>query len=262
MPPRKKTTEEIPSDQESASEVENNDEPTIPAESTEMHSPPKKDLGQDNENEQLFFSTDGTETGKMEENPYLDEEIDKEPSFNVVKTSVPATDNPITGERKESENSSNSPINKPNRGPSPHPQKKQNWQDKKKQRNKQRQKFKKPKRLPYEETETKPLELGDLLENESLQSLEGIATLAEDFNGSDQDPVELDHLLALSLQDLKEKVVPYELNLGQAPLREEIIDALLAKYLEDKTPVLISGIVQVMEDGHAFLLQQKEDYRL
>ena len=137
MPPRKKTTEETPSDQEPPSEVENNDEPTILAESTEMHSPPKKDLGQDNENEQLFFSTDGTETGKVEENPYLDEEIDKEPSSNVIKTSKPATDNPITGERKESENSSNSPINKPNRGPSPHPQKKQNWQDKKKQRNKQ-----------------------------------------------------------------------------------------------------------------------------
>ena len=52
------------------------------------------------------------------------------------------------------------------------------------------------------------------------------------------------------------------MDLGQAPLREEIIDALLAKCLEEKTPVLISGIVQVMEDGHAFLLQQKEDYRL
>ena len=69
-------------------------------------------------------------------------------------------------------------------------------------------------------------------------------------------------MLALSLQELKEKVVSFELDLGQAPLREEIIDALLAKCLEDKTPVLISGIIQVMEDGHAFLLQQKEDYRL
>ena len=100
------------------------------------------------------------------------------------------------------------------------------------------------------------------MENESLKSEEGISTLAEDFNSSDQKPIELDELLALSLQDLKEKVTEYELNLGQAPLKEEIFDSLLEKCLEDKIPVIVSGIIQVMEDGHAFLLQQREDYRL
>ena len=93
--------------------------------------------------------------------------------------------------------------------------KKQTWQEKKKQRNKQRQKFKKPKRLPYEETEAKPLELGELLENESLKTEEGISALAEDFNSSDQKPIELDEFLVLSLQELKEKVTEYDLNLGQ-----------------------------------------------
>ena len=44
------------------------------------------------------------------------------------------------------------------------------WQEKKKLRRKQ--KFKKPRRLPYEETETKPLEIGQLLEAESLKSEE------------------------------------------------------------------------------------------
>ena len=61
---------------------------------------------------------------------------------------------------------------------------------------------------------------------------------------------------------MKEKVTEYDLNLGQAPLKEEIFDSLLEKCLEEKIPVVVSGIIQVMEDGHAFLLQQRDDYRL
>ena len=261
MPPRKKTTEDTPSDKDTPSDVKAIDADPKPDESAKKSSPKKSDLKEDSDSGQLFFSTDGTEPDKEEKNPYLDEE--KEAKLSPKPTEKQESPPPKpTSEVNQEGGSRPAHGNKPNRGPHPHPQKKQNWQDKKKQRNKQRQKFKKPKRLPYEETEAKPLELGELLENESLQTLDGITALAEDFNSSDQKPIELDELLALSLQELKEKVVSFELDLGQAPLREEIIDALLAKCLEDKTPVLISGIIQVMEDGHAFLLQQKEDYRL
>ena len=261
MPPRKKTTEDTPSDKDTPSDVKAIDADPKPDESAKKSSPKKSDLKEDSDSGQLFFSTDGTEPDKEEKNPYLDEE--KEAKLSPKPTEKQESPPPKpTSEVNQEGGSRPAHGNKPNRGSHPHPQKKQNWQDKKKQRNKQRQKFKKPKRLPYEETEAKPLELGELLENESLQTLDGITALAEDFNSSDQKPIELDELLALSLQELKEKVVSFELDLGQAPLREEIIDALLAKCLEDKTPVLISGIIQVMEDGHAFLLQQKEDYRL
>jgi transcription termination factor Rho len=261
MPPRKKTTEDTPSDKDTPSDVKAIDADPKPDESAKKTSPKKSDLKEDSDSGQLFFSTDGTEPDKGEKNPYLDEEKEKKPSPKPKEKQKSTPQNPVSEVNQEG--GSRPPQgNKPNRGPNPHPQKKQNWQEKKKQRNKQRQKFKKPKRLPYEETETKPLELGELMENETLQSLDSITTLAEDFNSSDQKTIELDELLALNLQELKDKVVSFELDLGQAPLREEIIDALLAKCLEEKTPVLISGIVQVMEDGHAFLLQQKEDYRL
>jgi transcription termination factor Rho len=261
MPPRKKTTEDTPSDKDTPSDVKAIDADPKPDESAKKSSPKKSDLKEDSDSGQLFFSTDGTEPDKEEKNPYLDEEKEAKLSPKPKEKQESPPPKP-TSEANQEGGSRPAQGNKPNRGPHPHPQKKQNWQDKKKQRNKQRQKFKKPKRLPYEETEAKPLELGELQENESLQTLDGITALAEDFNSSDQKPIELDELLALSLQELKEKVVSFELDLGQAPLREEIVDALLAKCLEDKTPVLISGIIQVMEDGHAFLLQQKEDYRL
>ena len=262
MPPRKKTKEETPSDNESAPETKDTVS-TADLASTATEDSPKKDkINEGNESGQLFFSTDGSESEKEEKNPYIEDK--EEQKANPMSTDLPekVSEKPTVDDKKENGGPQPSQGNKPHRGQNPHPSKKQNWQDKRKQRNKSRQKFKKPKRLPYEETETKPLELGELLDNESIQSLDGISTLAEDFNSSNQKPIELDVLLALSLQELKEAVVSFELNLGQAPLREEIIDALLAKCLEDKVPVLISGIIQVMEDGHAFLLQQKEDYRL
>ena len=97
-----------------------------------------------------------------------------------------------------------------------------------------------------------------------MRTEEGLRALAEEFAGSGQEPICLDELLSLSLQELKEKIVslPLQMELGTAPLKEEIFDALLASCLEKKTPVRNSGILQVMEDGHGFLLQQKDDYRL
>ena len=259
MPPRKNTKEETPSDKEPATKESASNADL--ASSTSEDSPKKDEINEENESGQLFFSTDGSESEKEEKNPYIDEEEANKTKPVGNDSPEKVSEKPTIDDKKDGGHQP-SQGNKPHRGQNSHPSKKQNWQDKRKQRNKSRQKFKKPKRLPYEETEAKPLELGELLDNESIQSLDGITTLAEDFNSSNQKPIELDELLALSLQELKEAVVSFELNLGQAPLREEIIDALLAQCLEDKLPVLISGIIQVMEDGHAFLLQQNEDYRL
>ena len=262
MPPRKKTKEETPSDIETAPETKETVSTADFTSTTPEDSPKDDKINEENESGQLFFSTDGSESEKQEKNPYIEDNEEQKAKHLGTDLTEKDLDKPTVDGIKGDGGPQSVQGNKPHRGQHPHPSKKQNWQDKRKQRNKSRQKFKKPKRLPYEETEAKPLELGELLDNESIQSLDGITTLAEDFNSSNQNPIELDVLLSLSLQELKEAVVSFELNLGQAPLREEIIDALLAKCLEDKVPVLISGIIQVMEDGHAFLLQQKEDYRL
>ena len=266
MPQRKKQTDETVDDASSIKEhvVKDSDENKQTASENDTIAETAKSPTEEDSGGQLFFSTDGSEPEKGDENPYL-ETADAKTQSAEEKPSAKPSENPevlTKEENNEQESPRNHQNNKPNRGPHPNNPKKQNWQDKKKQRNKQRQKFKKPRRLPYEETEAKPLELGELLENESLKSEEGISALAEDFNSSDKKPIELDELLAFSLQELKAKVTEYDLNLGQAPLKEEIFDSLLEKCLEEKIPVVVSGIIQVMEDGHAFLLQQRDDYRL
>ena len=226
--------------------------------STEM----AKESSSDAKGGQLFFSTDGEESPAPVENPY--EEESKEPRQTVASSS--AEDNQEGNPRKgEQHISRKNAVNHPKQNQQPiKGNKRQNWQDKKRPQNRQRQKFKKPKKLPFEETEVRPLEIGDLLENESIKSEPGLLALAEEFAASMDNPISLDELLPLSLLELKKKVttLPLELSLPAAPLREEVIDLLLDCCLEQKVPVRVSGIIQVMEDGHGFLLQEKENYRL
>jgi len=210
------------------------------------------------EERQLFFSTDGGEDEPEISSPSEDRGEDKSsnpsvPSdFSKEETATPANNQKHEGQQR---NGNQAKHNQPN-------SKKMTWQEKKKQR--KRQKFKKPQRLPYEETETKPLEIGDLLESEALKSEESIFMLLEPMIDSGNDLLELDAFLALNLLELNEKVSGLGITeeLPAAPVREELIDAVLGHALQNEIPVSISGIVQVMEDGHGFLLQQKEDYRL
>jgi transcription termination factor Rho len=217
---------------------------------------------------QLFFSTDGAEPEGEKENPYLKEEPSSDKSeekknsgANPRQHSKPPQEsqkgNHPQGEQKNQQRQGN-------QGQGQRQPKKQNWQEKKKQKNRPRQKFKKPRRLPFEETEARPLEIGNLLGKEEIGTEAGISALAEVFASTESEPILLDELLPLSLQGLKERVAELDLGieLPSAPLREEIIDLLLAACLEKVVPVRISGILEVMEDGHGFLLQEKDNYRL
>ena len=214
---------------------------------------------------QLFFSTDGSEPEEDRSPPQDDPVVVDEgaPGKPDEKNTEQGKPRPPKGPHASSESQHNA-----NPKPGGHStgqgqsQKKMTWQEKKKLRRKQ--KFKKPRRLPYEETETKPLEIGQLLEAESLKSEEELTQLLLPMIESGKEPVNLDEFLSLNLLDLTEKVV--QLNLEEempaAPLREELIDIVLESSLKSNTPVSLSGIIQVMEDGHGFILQQKEDYRL
>ena len=256
------TSQEDSSSPKSAQEDPKSEKKDPPTKDTSLSTEMAKENSTDGEGGQLFFSTDGEESPAPKENPYQEE--GKEPQ--KPGASSPSKDNQEGNPRKGEQhpprkNTGNHPKQNqhPNKG-----NKRQNWQDKKRPQNRQRQKFKKPKKLPFEETEVRPLEIGDLLENESFKSEAGLLALAEEFAASRDEPISLDKLLPLSLLELKEKVtaLSLELSLPAAPLREEVIDLLLDCCLEQKVPVQVSGIIQVMEDGHGFLLKEKENYRL
>ena len=252
MPPRKKTTS---SETESSPSEDSNNHVT---EQTEPESAsPASNVGE----QQLFFSTDGDEPDQERPNPYdqADQNQEKSSGSPVASSNEDKAESNAGGQRPNANGA-------PQGGHPPRQQagnKKQNWQDRKRQKNKQRSKFKRPRKLPYEETETRPLEVGLLLEAESLQSEESINELASAF-ASCADAIDLDEFVVLSQLDLKEKIaaLDFDLTLPPAPVREELIDIHLDACLKEGKKVSLSGIIQIMEDGHGFLLQEKEDYRL
>jgi len=282
--PTKRTTKKKESDgdapekEASSAPPETSPEPEAPEPKPEKAKSEKSPEPSENKGDtQLFFSTDGSESETEKPNPYLEEDSGSaDPKKSPEQTpngdqgdgkqqggNPPKQGNP-NQQKKQGHQGQHGQHGQGNRHG-----KKQNWQDKKKnqnpnQKNRSRQKFKKPKRLPYEETEVKPLEIGNLMENEGLKTEAGISALAEVFVSAESPPIVLDELLPLSLQELKAKVTELDLDLelAAAPLREEIFDALLDACLEKVVPVRISGILEVMQDGHAFLLQEKDNYRL
>jgi transcription termination factor Rho len=212
---------------------------------------------------QLFFSTDGDEP--EQERPRPKEDLNPAESKSSVNADEDSPKKQETDSPRSSkdENANSSPRHHPNQGgANAQGQKKLTWQEKKKLRRKQ--KFKQPRRLPYEETEAKPLDVGQLLDCEDFKTDEGIESLLQPLLESGKDRINLDDYLSLNLLDLTDQVRKLDLDeaFPSAPLREELIDLVLDSAHKSNTPVALSGIIQVMEDGHGFILQQKEDYRL
>ena len=162
----------------------------------------------ESENRQLFFSTDGEDT--PERKPLDDAKAE---GVNEGKNSFPSMELDPNGAEKNQESPTKVDSTK-ERGSNSHPKsgqpgqsqgsKKMSWQDKKKLR--KRQKFKKPQRLPYEETESKPLEIGQLIESDSLKTIEGISEILQPIIDTGKDHIDLDEFLVLSLLDLTERV--------------------------------------------------------
>jgi transcription termination factor Rho len=273
--PTKRTTKKSESKEEAPEKEAPSDDPVAPppVEQDPKSADSAKDSSESKEDGQLFFSTDGSEPEKAKENTFADDDSPAADSDQSKPSSNNSNEGGNPGKGKQSgqppksghQNQQRKQGNQGQHGQGNRSGKKQNWQDKKKnQKNRPRQKFKKPRRLPYEETEVKPLEIGNLMENEELKTKEGISSLAEAFVASESSPLLLDELLPLSLQELKDRVsgLDLEIELPAAPLREEIFDSLLAACLEKVVPVAVSGILEVMEDGHGFLLQEKDNYKL
>ncbi len=274
--PTKKTTKavskkakQVDSESESTaaeltdSEKSNSSQKVEPVETIKPSSKAKE---KDEQVGQLLFSTDGSEPEKPEVNSFDREEALKEPDSNV---SGVEQSNPVEKEKVESV-TTNVQSNQHNSNQQNHQgggnrnTRKQNWQEKKKGRNKPRPKFKKPRKLPYEDTESKPLELGNLLEFEELKTDDGLSNLAEVFAGSGDEPIKFNDFYQLPLPELKSRVceLSSEIEMPSAPVREEVFDLLFDTSFKKPQPVQVSAILEVTEDGHGFLLHEKDNYRL
>ncbi len=130
------------------------------------------------------------------------------------------------------------------------------------QRKNKRQGGRKGRRPPMDFEEKRPLELGGLLGLEPFRESVALEELAVRAEGQGGEEIDFAELYALDLQELKERAIGLEVELGNAPIREEVLDAILAKAYEQNAPVKAVGVIEVMEEGHGLLLQAKDSFRV
>jgi len=198
---------------------------------------------EDKEKTKVFFSTDGSEPG--------------EESAKKEKDSPRADNKQDSG--KEGHKKQRQPHwqNKKKSGGN----KQQNFNQKQKHKQKQKRRRRK---TPSDLEERWPLEIGNLHSCEALADVEAIDKLAEECLSTDKDSLDFKSLYSLDLVELKDKIsgLEPELELPMAPVREEMFDLLFEKRFQDKSPVKVSGVLEVMEEGYGLLLQEKDNYRI
>ena len=198
---------------------------------------------EDKEKTKVFFSTDGSEPG--------------EESAKKEKDSPGADNKQDSG--KEGHKKQRQPHwhNKKKSGGN----KQQNFNQKQKHKQKQKRRRRK---TPSDLEERWPLEIGNLHSCEALADVEAIDKLAEECLSTDKDSLDFKSLYSLDLVELKDKIsgLEPELELPMAPVREEMFDLLFEKRFQDKSPVKVSGVLEVMEEGYGLLLQEKDNYRI
>ena len=99
-----------------------------------------------------------------------------------------------------------------------------------------------------------------MLESEALKSEESIFALLQPLVDSGNDILELDTFLSLNLLELNEKVASLGISeeLPAAPVREELIDAVLGHALQKKFPFQFPELSRSWRMGMDFYFSKKK----
>lgn len=106
-----------------------------------------------------------------------------------------------------------------------------------------------------------PPEFESLLEWDVLRDPEALQSyMGEAFSGLE--PWDFNTLREKSLPELEQAVKDSGLSWDGAPGRRKLIDLLLGKAREDKRPLEVSGLVELLEEGYAFVVFASDNYRI
>ncbi len=210
------------------------------------------------ESSQVLFSTDGSEPPEDKGPPPEEEGSgDKE-----GKDSSSNKSGQSGGQQKQHKHQH--PQNRQKKKKGKYPQHQHQHQQKHGKHHQQKHKRKQRRKTPSDLEERRPLEVGSLPSCEALASMESLANVAEEAGVGEGDALALNELIPLDVVELRERIAELEpeLELPHAPIREDLFDQLLHKRFEDKAPVRVIGVLEVMEEGFGLLLQEKDNYRI
>lgn len=116
------------------------------------------------------------------------------------------------------------------------------------------------KKRPQEE-ET-PIEFGELLEYEALETVESIEALAAELTEGGE-PLDFNRIYELPLPELREEVSALALEVPHAPNRDQLINAVVANARTRKRPIITTGVLELLDDDEGGLLvYQRDSYRI
>ena len=160
---------------------------------------------------------------------------------------------------KHKNNQNNHPN--PNQNPNPNPnQRKQ----KQKQNPNQRKKSRKNKAFFHDQEIEGGFDYDGLLQLEAFQSIEAFNTFINDEANKVVLVAEeflFDEVYQLPVPELIEYAVSRGIESDGSPNREELLSKILFYQKEKGKVLIIEGIIEVLEDGHAALVYQLDNYR-
>ena len=111
--------------------------------------------------------------------------------------------------------------------------------------------------------EVSPIELGELPNDESIANISQIEDLAEGLNADlDKDALNFNRIYDLPIAELRQEVDSLELNITNAPNRDQLINALVSHAVDKNSAIMTTGVLDLLEDGEGGLLvYQRDSYR-
>ncbi|MEC8333414.1 MAG: transcription termination factor Rho [Verrucomicrobiota bacterium] len=115
----------------------------------------------------------------------------------------------------------------------------------------------------YGHEEDTPIEFGNLLEWELLSKVEDILSLANELKSGVGEELDYYRIYDMDINELREHVVSQQINIQNAPNRDQLINAITAHAGADKRAIITTGILEILGDGEGGLLvYERDSYRI
>ena len=137
---------------------------------------------------------------------------------------------------------------------------KNNKNNNKRKRNKNNRWQDKKKRDREEET---PIEFGELLDWELLDSREELLALAEELKSGGGEPLDYCRIYNMQLPELRDEVASLSIETAHAPNRDQLINAIVRYAAEKKAAIYTTGVLEILDDDEGGLIvYERDSYRV
>jgi transcription termination factor Rho len=116
--------------------------------------------------------------------------------------------------------------------------------------------------LVAQDADTGSLILGELPVWEALTRIEEIERMAEEGVKARATPLDFNALQSMTLKDLEEAAREAGLTVPVVPLRRHLLRDMMKDARAKERPIKITGILELLDDGHGLLAYLPENYRL